>query len=234
MRGWATACIAAATLSGCTSYRGSKALQAIGGTVAGTGLVVSASVWTGAPTSAIDAGEWLMIVGSIVALVGWVGTHVNESPAEENARRARELETQQQISLSRQVATRMARDAVSTARSGQCASVIVTSLRVQTENEEVFETDLLGDAGVVSCLAKAKLLEKPVTPPSSGVTHRDRAWAFALTKVATQAAAAGNCEITLALQRKIQDLDVNVHDAWYARDMLIKRCLEPHSALETP
>ncbi|HEY5948813.1 MAG TPA: hypothetical protein VIV40_25155 [Kofleriaceae bacterium] len=54
-----------------------------------------------------------------------------------------------------------------------------------------------------------------------------REQAFALLKTAVQAARADQCPAAIAMEQQIRDLDLDVHDAWYAHDPDIKRCLAP-------
>jgi hypothetical protein len=157
-----------------------------------------------------------------------LGTVSYESPAQERARTTLEVAGLKLSASNRESARRITQAAAESARGGDCASVIIASLRVRALDEEIHRTTFVVEVAIGWCLAKAGLLENPVPPPVES-TQPGRGWAFALTKIAAQAADAGNCDIALQLQHRVRDLDGNVHDAWFVRNERIKRCLEPAS-----
>jgi len=70
----------------------------------------------------------------------------------------------------------------------------------------------------------------PPPPPPLSPTQQ----AFGLLKTASRAAQAGDCAAALTLQVRVRELDTNVHDAWFVRDVAIKQCLDAASGATPP
>jgi hypothetical protein len=131
-------------------------------------------------------------------------------------------------------------EATEAARNRDCERVRALAAEIRDIDRDVYNLVFSPPAVAATCMPGSSTfgsapVSPPVSPPVAPAVApppprdrtKDREQAFALTRVAREAAHSGDCARAIELQAQVRELDLNVHDAWFVRDPAIGACLAP-------